>query len=125
MVEMTKHYTARAVHWDRGWEVHIDDVGVTQSRTLSGAAPMACAYLASMLGGDSADYDVAVEPDLDGLEDVVSAVRVASREAAERQQAAGAKSREVARELRRRGLSVSDIAELMGLSRGRVSQLTS
>jgi hypothetical protein len=30
-------YTARAVRWSGGWELHVDGVGVTQVRILSKA----------------------------------------------------------------------------------------
>jgi hypothetical protein len=38
-------YTVRARHWERGWELHVEGVGVTQSRTLARAEAMVRDYL--------------------------------------------------------------------------------
>lgn len=81
VVQMSYRVTAK--RWKRGWELHIDGVGVTQCRTAR--------------------------------ERVAEAQR-AQKEAAEL-------SRAAAQHLRDAGLSVSDSAFVMGLSRGRVSQL--
>jgi hypothetical protein len=41
-----KTYTVRAKQWTRGWELHIDGLGVTQSRSLRDAEGMARDYIA-------------------------------------------------------------------------------
>ncbi len=38
-------YTVRAKRWKHGWELHIDGVGVTQSRNLDGAEQMVRDYI--------------------------------------------------------------------------------
>ena len=38
-------YTVRATRWAHGWELHIDGVGVTQSRNLDGAEQMVRDYI--------------------------------------------------------------------------------
>lgn len=113
-------YTARAVHWDGGWELHIDGVGVTQVRLFKDAAGQVADYLDTMgLAWD----EVAIRADIGQLADeIVEAKRLAA-EAEELQTTAALKWRHSARELRDLGLSVTDVASLMEISRGRVSQL--
>ena len=118
-------YTVRAQHWERGWELHIDGVGVTQSRTLAGAEAMVRDYLRLDGHADWRDTDVTVVPDLDGLEVRVSRARDLTRSAEGAQRDAAREARAVARALRDQGLSVSDTATVLGVSRGRVSQLVS
>ena len=120
-----KAFTVRAVRWKQGWELHIDGEGVTQVRTLDRAAEQVRDYLQSMHGTDFSDATVEVTPDLDGLEVEIAQARRDVVDAAQAQARAAARSRAVARELRRRGLSVTDTAAILGVSRGRVSQLVS
>jgi hypothetical protein len=116
-------YNVIAWHWDHGWELHISGVGVTQSRTLDGAEAMVRDYLRldDHPGWDTADVVIAV--DLGGLEAQAADSRRATEAAAASQFEAGAEARRVAKELRAKGLSVSDMATVLGVSRGRVSQL--
>ena len=39
-------YTVHAKRWKHGWELHIDGLGVTQSRSLRDAESMARDYIA-------------------------------------------------------------------------------
>ncbi len=119
-----KTITVRAERWDGGWELYVGDIGVTQSTTLAGAEDEARDYLATRLGGEPEDYSVSVFADLGGLEQDAIHAREATAAAAKAQEDAAAESRRVARNLRAHGLSVSDVAEVMNVSRGRVSQLT-
>jgi hypothetical protein len=41
-----KTYKVRAKRWARGWELHIDGLGVTQSHSLRDAEGMARDYIA-------------------------------------------------------------------------------
>ena len=116
-------YTVRARHWERGWELHVDDVGVTQSRTLAAAEAMVRDYLRLDGHADWRDAAVDVLPDLDGLETRVAEARELTRSAERAQVDAAREARAVARALRAEGLSVSDTATVLGVSRGRVSQL--
>jgi len=121
----TKTYTVRAKRWARGWELHIDGEGVTQTRVLPGADAVARDYLASLHDADFSAAAITVVPDLGGIEADVRRVRAESAEAAAVQARAGANARAVVRALRRDlGLSVTDTATVLGVSRGRVSQLT-
>jgi hypothetical protein len=55
-------YTVRAKRWEHGWELHIADVGVTQSRTLADADRMVRDYIATRSGIDEAGcYDGTLE----------------------------------------------------------------
>lgn len=85
----TYHVTAK--RWAHGWELHIDGVGVTQSRTLAGAGWMISDYLALDLGGEPESYDVAVTPELDeDLAAEAETARQAVREAEKAQRDAAA-----------------------------------
>lgn len=114
-------YTVRARRWEGGWELHIEDVGVTQCRTLDNAERQAQDYIETLRG--IVDATVVVTPELGDVLALVSEARAATVAAARAQEDAAARSRVVARTLRDRGLSVSDTAHVLGVSRGRVSQL--
>ena len=116
-------YTAHAKRWAHGWELHIDGVGVTQSRTLAAAPDMVRDYIATLYDVDAADAEIAVVPELGGLEERVAVTRERTKNAEIQQRAAAQAARELARELRSSGMSVSDTAVILGVSRGRVSQL--
>lgn len=116
-------YRVVARQWERGWELHIDGEGVTQVRTLDKAVEQVRDFLATMHDADYSDAPIEVVPDLDGLERDIAATRLETEAAAEAQRRAAAHSRLVARELRQRGLSITDTAAVLGVSRGRVSQL--
>lgn len=122
-VAALKTYTARARRWEGGWELHIDGVGVTQSRTLRDADRMARSYIAMDTGADRDSFDVDIVPDLDELEKSVGEARRAVVEAAKVQREAAALARQVVRDLRTYGLSGNDIAALLKVSPQRVSQI--
>lgn len=117
-------YHVRAKRWEHGWELHIDGAGVTQSRTLGGAEQMVLDYVASLTGRDTSADTVVITPDLGGLEQQAAEVREQLARAQRETQDAAAASRRVAARLRAAGLSVTDTAAVLGVSRGRVSQLT-
>ena len=118
-------YTVRARHWERGWELHVGGVGVTQSRTLASAEAMVRDYLRLDGHADWKTADLVLAADLDGLERRASAARELTRSAERAQRDAAREARAVARALRDAGLSVTDTATVLGVSRGRVSQLVS
>lgn len=122
---MSKTYNVRAVHWAHGWELHIDGVGVTQSHGLKDAKNMIRDYIALDLGEDAVkDATISITFDLPGgLAERARAVRHETVAAAKAQERAARHSRKVVRELKQAGLPQTDIAEMLGVSRGRVSQL--
>lgn len=118
-------YTVTAKRWEHGWELHIDGNGVTQSRLLSDAEAMVRDYLAADDVLDAATAEVTIRPDLGGLEDRVLLVRAQTEEARMAQQEAAKAARNLVAQLRETGLSVADTAAVLGVTKGRVSQLVS
>jgi DNA-directed RNA polymerase specialized sigma24 family protein len=118
-------YTVAAKRWEHGWELHIDGIGVTQSRLLSDAEAMVRDYLAADDVPDAETAKVIIQPDLGGLEDLVLAVRAQTERAQIAQQEAAKTARNLVAQLRQAGLSVADTAAVLGVTKGRVSQLVS
>ncbi len=54
-----KTYQVTAQRWERGWELHIEGVGATQSRTVEEAEMMVRDYL--RLEGVTEPYDLKIE----------------------------------------------------------------
>lgn len=118
-------YTVTAKRWAHGWELHIDDVGVTQARSLSVAESTAREYIAFALDiEDENSIDVKVVPQLDP--ELTRQIRTAREEvnaAARKQEEAASKQRAIAKRLSSTGLTGREIATLLDLSPQRVSQL--
>jgi hypothetical protein len=117
-------YSVRAKRWAHGWELHIEGVGVTQSRNLDGAERMVRDYIESLTGRDTSSDGVMIMPEVGGgLDEATQAAResAAAADRAVREAAAG--SRKVARDLKEAGLSGRDIAAILRVSAQRVSQL--
>lgn len=115
--------TVTAKRWQRGWELWIDDDHVTQSRTLGGAEQQVRDYLDTEYDDvDHGDWAVTIVPDIDGYRDVVEA-RKATEEAAAAQEQAARRTRHVVRALRSQGISTADCSVILGVSRGRISQI--
>lgn len=117
-------YNVTAVHWKHGWELHIEDVGVTQSHTLDGAPSMVRDYLELDGRSDAQTAVLHIAPQLDDVQVAVDEAKQLTEDAVRFQGVAAAKRREVVAALRARGLSVADTASVMGVSKGRISQLT-
>jgi CRP-like cAMP-binding protein len=119
-----KTYTVRAKRWERGWELHIRGVGVTQSHGLADAEMMARDYIEMRTGAEQGSFEVCVVPEIGaGLDEETAQAREAVRQAEEAQRVAAAQSRAVARRLRSHGLTGRDISKVLGVSPQRVSQL--
>lgn len=120
-------FKVTAKRWAFGWELHVEGVGVTQSRTLLSAEDMAREYIALDLDLDIDDedsFDVDITPELDGsLIAEAEAARHAVKEAEEHQREAAAMSRLASRRLKESGLKGEDIAAILHISKQRVSQL--
>ncbi len=117
-------YNVTAKRWKHGWELHIDGVGVTQSRTLDTAEQMVRDYIETLTDTDVSAGTVVIVPELGALDRKVKKVREQLAIADRRQQEASSAYRALAADLRASGLSVSDTAAILGVSRGRVSQLS-
>jgi len=118
-------YNVTAKRWEHGWELHIDGIGVTQSRLLSDAEAMVRDYLATDDISDAETAEVTISPDLGGLEDLIHAVRAQTEGAQVAQQEAARAARNLVTQLRQAGLSVADTATILGVTKGRISQLVS
>jgi len=116
-------YTAHAKRWDRGWEIHVDSVGVTQVRSLDRAIESACDLVEIMTGKVITQKQVILEIHPKSINERVRRAREKTQRAQEAQVQAAQFTREVISELRNEGLSPADIAGLMGITRGRVTQL--
>jgi hypothetical protein len=117
-------YTVRAHRWARGWELHIDGIGVTQCKALRQAEAMARDYIALDKGVAPDSFSIEILPQVEGtLDQETAAAREAVADADKAQRAAAAESRTVVRKLRNAGLTGRDIAVVLRISPQRVSQL--
>lgn len=119
-----KNYQVRAKRWEHGWELHIDGVGVTQSRTLWDAEEMARDLIGRREDLPEDAFTVTITPEIGGgLDEETRAAREAVSAANRAQRQAAAQSRAAARRLRQAGLTGRDIAKVLDVSPQRVSQL--
>jgi DNA-directed RNA polymerase specialized sigma subunit len=116
-------YTVRAKRWVHGWELHIDGVGVTQSRSLGDAERMVRDYIETLTDHDTSGDQVVITPVVGGgLDEAMQAARDAVAAAERARRDAAARLRQVVREMKQAGLSGRDIAHLLQVSAQRVSQ---
>lgn len=119
-----KTYTVTAKRWAFLWELHIEGVSVTQSRTLATAEAVARECISLLLDVPEDSFDVEVLPELpNGLLEEVKAARDETRRAAEAQRAAAVRSRAVVKRLKEAGLSHADVGAVLNIKPARVSQL--
>ena len=120
------HISVHARKWSGGWDLIIDDDNATSTRYLSDATDQVRDYLDTLdPDTDHSTVQVDVVPEIGDLSDQITESREATAAAAAAQADAAAQIRRVARRLRDEGFSVTDSATLLGVSRGRVSQLLS
>lgn len=121
---MTETYKVVAKRWKRGWELHIDGVGVTQVKKLTDAEAMVRDYIALDLdvAPDAFNVEIApdVGPDLGGR---IARAKKATADAERAQEAAASENRQVVDCLKREGLTGREIAQVLQVSPQRVSQL--
>ena len=121
-------FTVTAKQWKRGWELHIEDVGVTQARRLNRkATDMARDFINRIL--DIPIEEISLEwrydfTDEQNLGEDARAAQAATREAAAAQKSAAVRIREVAGRLRSHGVTGREAATILGMSPQRYSQLT-
>jgi len=117
-------YTVHAKRWAQGWELHIDGVGVTQSRSLGDAERMTRDYIETFTDHDTTSDQVIILPMVGGgLDEAVQAARDAVVSADRERHEAATQVRQVVRDMSQAGLSGRDIAHLLNVSAQRVSQL--
>lgn len=121
---MSATYKVLARRWAKGWELHIQDVGVAQSRTLTDAEEMVRDYIALDLGVEPDSFAVRITPEIgEGLDEDIAAVQKEIRTAERALAVAAERSRAIVRQLTAKGLSGREIARVLGVSPQRVSQL--
>jgi hypothetical protein len=122
---MSKTYVVEAKRWEHGWELHVEGVGVTQSKGLNSAAKMAREYISLVENvSDESTINVEIRPQIDdALSEEVIVARRAVHDLSERQREAAALSRTAAKDLAKSGLTGADIAVVLDVSPQRVSQL--
>ncbi|WP_244231378.1 hypothetical protein [Saccharomonospora piscinae] len=118
-------YVVSAKRWARGWELHIEGVGVTQVRSLSSAEATAREYIAFALDlDDEHAFEIDVVPELaPELTREIRDARERTKRAALMQREAAAQQRELAKKLHRDGLAGREIAALLEVTPQRVSQI--
>ncbi|KJQ54223.1 antitoxin HicB [Microbacterium sp. SA39] len=118
--------TVTARKWEHGWELWLDGEAATQVATLDKAEQQVRDYLDTEEPEvDHSTWSVTVVPDIGALGDEVVAARIAREKAIAASETAASESRRVVRHLREAGFSVTDSAAILGVSRGRISQLVS
>ena len=82
-------------------------------------------YLAADDVPDAETAEVTIRPDLDGMEDLVLAVRAQTEQAQNAQQESAKALRNLVSQLRQAGLSVAGTATVLGVTKNLVSQIVS
>ena len=123
---MSEAVTVTATRWSGGWELEIDENHHTQVARLDRARQQVVDYLDTVdEDTDHSDWTITVIPEVASLDRVHAARETAARARALQEEAATAwREAALALALRAEGLSVADAATIMGVSRGRISQLT-
>jgi DNA-directed RNA polymerase specialized sigma24 family protein len=127
VVAVTRTIRVEAVASREGdwWVIDVTGYGATQVRRLDDVEPMVADLVASLENTDVSEVEVTnLVVRLNGDLDVaVREARAAVKAAAEAQKQAGQQQRELVRQLRARNLSVREVASVLGVTPGRVSQL--
>lgn len=107
-----------------GWALEVEGVGVSQVRRLDQAVDEMRDAVADITGLATSEFDLVVAPQLESdLESALAELVRRSDEATRAQEEAARQRRATARALADRRLTGRDIAQLMGVSTQRVSQL--
>ena len=121
---MAKDVTARVTRSEGWWAISVDEVPglFTQTRRLDQVADMV-RDAASLLGVGVGTVEV--QPVLDSdSQRMLEELEAARKEAEEKQRISSGLTREVIRRFREEGLTLRDIASLVGLSQQRVAVLS-
>lgn len=117
--------TVTARKWEHGWELIIDEDNATQVRSLAHATQQVRDYLDTIdPEADHSQVAISLTLDQENVAAELAAARQAHREAEAAMQEAAGRTRKVVEHLRHHlGYSLTDTAEILGVSRARVSQL--
>lgn len=114
-----------ARRWQGGWELEIDIANITQCRTLNTATQQVRDYLDTLEPDvDHSELEVLITPEIPVLGDQVRAARESTEAARVVQEQAAAQTRAVVSALRAERLTGREIAQILGVTPGRVSQLS-
>jgi len=117
-------YNVTAKRWKHGWELHVEGIGVTQSKTLATAEQMVRDYIESLTDRVLPDDAViTISPELGALGEKVTTMNELYAQADRTEREASQTKITLVYELRGEGYSVTDMAVILGVSRGRISQL--
>lgn len=113
-----------ARRWKGGWELEIDPDHITQSRTLSTAPQQIRDYLDTFDPATNHDeIDIVITPEIGDLSERVRVARQATLAAARAQAEAASQSRAIIHALKEENFTGREIAQILGVTPGRVSQL--
>lgn len=125
MVAMSQTFVVEATRSRRWWVLECTEApSVSQCRTLAEAADEMRPLIADRAGlaEDEVEIDVRViVPEV--IQGALSEVERLREESRRANAEAAARSRQVVAELRAEGLTLDDIGRILGVSKGRVSQL--
>ena len=125
MAAVSEH-TARAWREDAWWVVDVDGVGATQARTLDKVDHMARALVADLLDEPYESVQVTVEIDLpDDISHQIAAMNSAVDRAARLGREAAEMQAEIVARLQQQALTGREIAVILKVTPGRVSQIAS
>ena len=120
---MSQTIDITAKPWEGGWELWHDDEVWTQVNTLARARQQIVDYLDTVDEGvEHAAMNIVITPQVPGWQEA-SESRQAAQQAEEQRRHATMLARKAATRLREEGISLADTASILGVSRGRVSQL--
>lgn len=119
---MSKHITVTVHRWAHGWELIIDDDNATQVRTLAKAQEQVRDYL-DTLYPEQDHSDVVVHLVYEKVEDQLRQARSAQLAAQKAEEEAAQQIRAIVADLRKEGISLTDTAAILEVSKSRVQQL--
>lgn len=121
---MAKHVTARVTRSEGWWAISVEEIPglFTQARRLDQVANMV-RDAASLLGVEVDAVEVLPVLDSDSQR-MLEELEAARREAEEKRRISSSLTRQIIRRFREEGLTLRDIASLVGLSQQRVAVLS-
>ena len=122
----TTTITVTARKWEGGWDLILDEDNATSVRYLRDATVQVRDYLDTIDPDKNHDnIELALDLDIGSLKEDIARVRRETREAAAAQEFAAQDTRQVVRSIRKKGFTMDDAADMLGVSKGRISQLVS
>lgn len=119
---MTDKIVVTANRWAHGWELIIDEDNATQVRTLAKAQQQVRDYL-DTLYPENDHSDVTVHIVYAKVEEQLRQARSAQIAAQKAEEEAAKRIREIVSDLRNEGISLTDTAAILEVSKSRVQQL--